>query len=167
MTRTDIPVAWDERTLLATFLDYTRATAVLKCAGLTDEQGRATPLATSPLMSPAGVLNHLRWVDQYWIEHVFLGGEDLGPWTDEEPEREFTIVRELPLAEVVRGYEEQSARLRGVVAGLDLDARASRPTDDGHDVDLRWILHHLVEETARHNGHLDILRELVDGTTGV
>ena len=165
-TRTDMPTTWDERATLTTFLAYTRATALTKCEGLTDAQSRATPIATSPIMSIAGVVNHLRWVEHSWIDTQFLGGEDLGPWTDEEPDREFTIVSELPLRQIIAEYVEQSARLDAIVADLDLDAMAARPRRSGVHVSLRWVLHHLIEETARHNGHLDILRELVDGTVG-
>ena len=164
--RTDLPPTWDERATLTTFLDYARATAVLKATGLSDELARTAPLPSSPLMTVAGVVNHLRWVEHCWIEAQFLGGEDCGPWTDEEPDREFTLATELPLAEVVCEYEAQSARFRTLVAAHDLDERAREPMRTGELVTLRWVLFHLLEETARHNGHLDILRELADGVTG-
>ncbi|MFB7557285.1 DinB family protein [Streptomyces brevispora] len=166
MTRTDSPPAWDERTQLTTFLDYTRATATAKCEGLAQEDAREAPLPGSPLMTLAGVVNHLRWVEYYWFEVVFLGGEDEGPWTDEDPDREMRIAVDMPLADVLTEYEEQCARYRELVAAHDLDTPAKRPRRDGRNPDLRWILLHLVEETARHNGHLDIIREIVDGSTG-
>ncbi|MGC5411161.1 DinB family protein, partial [Streptomyces sp. DT225] len=124
------------------------------------------PLPGSPLMTLAGVVNHLRWVEYYWFEVVFLGGEDEGPWTDEDPDREMRIAVDMPLADVLREYEEQCARYRELVAAHDLDTRAQRTRSSGLHPDLRWILLHLVEETARHNGHIDIIREIVDGTTG-
>ncbi|MEU2246468.1 DinB family protein [Streptomyces sp. NPDC019224] len=166
MTRTDSPPSWDERTQLATFLDYTRATARAKCEGLAQEDAVRAPLPGSPLMTLAGVVNHLRWVEYYWFEVVFLGHEDEGPWTDEDPDREMRIAVDVPLADVLREYEEQSARYRELVAAHDLDTRAQRVRVEGRRPDLRWILLHLIEETARHNGHLDIIREIVDGTTG-
>ncbi|WP_329614185.1 DinB family protein [Streptomyces brevispora] len=166
MTRTDSPPAWDERTQLTTFLDYTRATATAKCEGLAQEDARKAPLPGSPLMTLAGVVNHLRWVEYYWFEVVFLGGEDEGPWTDEDPDREMRIAVDMPLADVLTEYEEQCARYRELVAAHDLDTPAKRPRLGGRHPDLRWILLHLIEETARHNGHLDIIREIVDGTTG-
>ncbi|MFJ6460284.1 DinB family protein [Streptomyces sp. NPDC091387] len=166
MTRTDSPPAWDERTQLTTFLDYTRATALAKCEGLSQEDARKALLPGSPLMTLAGVLNHLRWVEYAWFEIDFLGGEDEGPWTEEDPDREMRIAVDMPLADVMAEYEEQSARYRELVAAHDLDTLAKRPRSDGHHPDLRWILLHLIEETARHNGHLDIIRELVDGSTG-
>ncbi|MFJ3087497.1 DinB family protein [Streptomyces sp. NPDC086838] len=166
MTRTDTPPAWDERTQLTTFLDYTRATAVAKCDGLTQENAVRAPLPGSPLMTLAGIVNHLRWVEYYWFEVVFLGGEDEGPWTDEDPDREMRIAVDMPLADVLKEYEEQSARYRELVAAHDLNASAQRERVGGRRPDLRWILLHLIEETARHNGHIDIIRETVDGTTG-
>ncbi|MFD5816231.1 DinB family protein [Streptomyces sp. NPDC127038] len=164
--RTDRPPARDERTQLATFLDYARATARAKCEGVSAEDARKAPLPGSPLMTLSGVINHLRWVEYYWFQVVFLGEEDKGPWTDEDPDREMRIAVDFPLSQLLDEYEEQSVRYRELVAAHDLDARSERPGRDGTLFDLRWIVLHLVEETARHNGHLDILRELADGRTG-
>ncbi|MDX6361133.1 DinB family protein [Streptomyces sp. NPDC058274] len=166
MTRTDTPPAWDERSQLTTFLDYARDTARAKCEGASQEDARKAPLPGSPLMTLCGVVNHLRWVEYYWFQVVFLGEEDEGPWTDEDPDREMRIAVDIPLTELLQQYEEQAARYRELVTGHDLGAAAKRPIRDGLQVDLRWILLHLIEETARHNGHLDILRELADGQTG-
>ena len=97
---------------------------------------------------------------------VFLGEEDSGPWTEEDPDREMRIAVDFPLTQLLDEYAQQSARYRELVAGNGLDKQAQRTIRDGRHVDLRWILLHLTEETARHNGHLDILREMLDGTTG-
>ncbi|AIS00332.1 hypothetical protein SGLAU_21900 [Streptomyces glaucescens] len=167
MTRTDTPPAWDERTQLTTFLDYTRDTARAKCEGVSAEGARTAPLPGSPLMTISGLINHLRWVEYYWFQVFFLGEEDEGPWTEEDPDREMRIAVDIPLPDLLREYAEQAARYRELVAAHDLGTRSRRTIRDGRHVDLRWILHHLIEETARHNGHLDIVRELVDGTTGV
>ncbi len=166
MTRTDMPTSWDERSSLTTFLDYVRATAIAKCAGLSDADAAKALIPTSPLTTIGGLVNHVRWVEYSWIQCIFLGEEDEGPWTEEEPDREMSLGAELPLAQVLAEYEAQSERYRQLVAGLDLDARAVRPIRDGELVTLRWILFHLIEETARHNGHIDLLREMVDGVTG-
>ncbi|MGW7046966.1 DinB family protein [Streptomyces avermitilis] len=166
MTRTDTPPAWDERTQLATFLDYVRDTARAKCEGVSPENAVKAPLPGSPLMTLSGVVNHLRWVEYWWFQVVFLGEEDEGPWTEEDPDREMRIAVDMPPADVLAEYEAQCARYRELVAEHDLDATAKRPIRDGRHVDLRWVILHLIEETARHNGHLDIIRELVDGETG-
>ncbi|MFF2773980.1 DinB family protein [Streptomyces sp. NPDC058052] len=167
MTRIDdTPSAWDERTQLTTFLDYARDTARAKCDGVSAEDARRALLPGSPLMTMSGLVSHLRWVEYYWFRVVFLGEEDEGPWTEEDPDREMRIAVDVPLPRLLDEYAEQSARHRALVAGHGLDARAERAVRGGVHVDLRWILLHLTEETARHNGHLDILREMLDGTTG-
>jgi uncharacterized damage-inducible protein DinB len=167
MTRIDdTPPAWDERTQLTTFLDYARDTARAKCEGVSAENARKALLPGSPLMTMSGVINHLRWVEYYWFQVVFLGEEDLGPGTEEDPDREMRIAVDFPLTQLLDEYAEQSTRYRELVAGNDLDKQAQRTIHNGLRVDLRWILYHLIEETARHNGHLDILREILDGTTG-
>lgn len=167
MTRiNDTPPAWDDRTQLTTFLDYARGTARAKCEGVSEENARKALLPGSPLMTMSGVINHLRWVEYYWFQVVFLGEEDRAPMTDEDPDREMRIAVDFPLAQLLDEYAEQSSRYRELVAGNDLDRQAVRTIRNGVHVDLRWIVHHLIEETARHNGHLDILRELLDGVTG-
>jgi uncharacterized damage-inducible protein DinB len=166
MERTDIPTAWDERSVLTTFLDYARATVHAKCEGVSEEHARGAPLPSSPLMTMSGLVSHLRWVEYSWFQVVLLGEQDHGPWTDEDPDREMRIGVEAPIARLLAEYEEQCARYRKLVASLDLDTPAKRKLRSGETVTLRWILFHLIEETARHNGHLDILREMADGVTG-
>jgi uncharacterized damage-inducible protein DinB len=167
MTRTDLPEgALDERTVLMTMLDYARATVRAKCAGVSEEHARAIQLPGSPLMTMSGLVNHLRWVEYYWIEVVLLGGPDEGPWTDEDPDREFRIAVDFPIGQLLDEYDEQSRRYAELIAGMDLDLEAKGTIRGGRRVNLRWIVVHLVEEIARHNGHLDIIRETLDGTTG-
>ncbi|MET9515335.1 DinB family protein [Streptomyces sp. NPDC002994] len=166
MTRTDMPPAPDERASLATFLDYVRDTARAKCDDVSQEDARRAPLPGSPLMTLCGLISHLHWVEYYWFQVVFLGEEDEGPWTDEDPDREMRIALDVPLADLLSAYDAQCARYRKLVADHDLDTEAQRARDNGKRVNLRWIMLHLIEETARHNGHLDILRELADGRTG-
>lgn len=166
MPRTDMPAAWDERSTLNAMLDYARATVRAKCAGLTDDLARRAPLATSPLTTISGLVSHVRWVEYWWFEVVLLGREDRGPWTEDDPDREMRIALEVPLARLLDEYDEQAARYRELVAGLDLDSRSEQTMSNGETVTLRFVLLHLIEETARHNGHLDILREMADGVTG-
>lgn len=104
------------------------------------------------------------------MQVVFLGEEHVGPLTeatDEDPDPEMRTAVDVPLPQLLAEYEEQSARYRRLVSDHDLDSTAKRPIRDGRQVDLRWVILHLIEETSRHNGHLDIVRELVDGRTGV
>ncbi|MGW4445242.1 DinB family protein [Streptomyces sp. NPDC004682] len=167
--RTDTPPTWEERAQLTTFLDYARDTARAKCEGVSEEDARKAPLPGSPLMTLCGLISHLRWVEYYWVQVMFLGEELQGPLagaTEDDPDPEMRTAVDVPLARLLAEYEEQSDRYRRVVSEYELDAKAKRPIGDGRHVDLRWVILHLIEETSRHNGHLDVVRELVDGRTG-
>jgi len=167
MPRDDLPAegeSWDERSLLLTMLRYTQQTAVEKVQGLSEDLARTAPLSTSPRMAPANLLNHLRWVEWSWIHVDLLDEPDQGPWTKENPDAEFDQGSELPLDEVIRLYEEQADATRAYFADADLDAETRRKRK--RTLTTRWVLLHLIEETARHNGHLDILREMADGSVG-
>ena len=166
MTRTDLPETMDELAMVTTLLDYVRATAKAKCEGLSDADAGRSVLPTSPLMTVSGVINHLRWVEIHWFHTIFLGEEDRGPWTEEDPDAEMRLGPQIPLAELLDLYEADCARHRQIVAVTDLDTPAKQQIRGGREINLRWVLNHLIEETARHNGHLDIIRELLDGTTG-
>jgi uncharacterized damage-inducible protein DinB len=164
----DIPASFDERTVLTTMLAYARDTVHAKCAGLSEDGARAAPLPGSPLMTISGLVSHLRWVEHHWIGEVALGlPAGAAPWTDDDPDGEFRIAVEVPLARLLAEYRAACARHDELIAGLDLDAPSRGTlTWRADPLPLRWILFHLIEETARHNGHLDLLRELADGTAG-
>jgi uncharacterized damage-inducible protein DinB len=164
----DIPSSWDERTVLTTFLDYARDTVHAKCAGLADADARRAPLPGSPLMTISGLVSHLRWVESSWIEDTLLGCAIDAPWTEDDPDREFRVAVEVPLAQLLAEYRAACARHRDLVASLDLDTPSRGDLGEWRTepVTMRWILLHLIEETARHNGHLDVLRELADGARG-
>lgn len=166
MARRDAGSAWDERSTLLTMLQYTRDCAAEKCGGLDAAGASSAPLPTSPMMSIGGVVNHLRWVEHSWIENRFVDGPDLGPWTEESPDQEFIDGARMPLGEVLQGYVDQAERTNAIIARLDLDDLSATPFSCGERPTLRWVLLHLVEENARHNGHLDLLREMADGTRG-
>ena len=118
-------------------------------------------------MTISGLVSHLRWVEDAWIEKTLLGGTIDAPWTDDDPDREFRIAVTVPLAQLLADYRAACDRHRDQVASLDLDAPSRGELGwRSEPVTLRWVLFHLAEETARHNGHLDILRELADGARG-
>ena len=166
MERTDRPAGPGERDTLLSMLTYARETAIWKVEGLPDELAQRAPLPTSPLTAPGALVNHLRWVEHSWLEIRFAGRPDRGPWTDDDPDRELRLGLTTPLAEVVAGYREQIAIGDAVIADADLDDVAQVATPSGFHPHLRWIVLHLIEETARHNGHLDLLREMADGSVG-
>jgi hypothetical protein len=163
-TRPDPPMLGGERDQLAGFLDFLRATVVLKATGLDDEQARR-PLVPSELTTVAGLVCHLTLVEQYWFGIVLDNQPD--PWKEQleaDQDAEFRAALSLPIGQLIADYEAECQRSRDVVAKLDLDATGT--TAKGEPVNARWVVIHMIEETGRHVGHLDLLRELLDGSTG-
>lgn len=171
--RTDPPLSGSEAQTLLTFLDYHRRTLLLKADGL-DAAGLDQALAPST-MTLGGLLKHLAYVEHHWLHVVLLGLPPVEPWAsadwDADPDWEWhSAVDDSP--EQLRDLFARSvARSEQVVADAlnrgDLGQVSVRPQrGTGEHYSLRWILVHLVEEYARHNGHADLLREAVDGTTG-
>ena len=158
-----------ELDLLRQYLDYQRATVLLKTEGLSREQ-LTRQLAPSTL-TLAGLLYHLALVEETWLEVRFAGMPERAPWAsvdwDADPDWEFRTAKDLAPAQLRRRYREACHRGRGVVAragGLDqLSVSVDR---QGERFTLRWVLLHLIEETARHAGHADLLRQAVDGSVG-
>jgi hypothetical protein len=162
------PLTADERTQLTGWLDLQRSFVRMKCEGLSEADAHRKILPTSPLMTVAGLVSHLRWVEYSWFQQNVAGVPDTGqtPWTDGgHPDAEM-FVDGVPLAQLLDEYDAECARSNSTIADLPLDA-LEQGTDVPRDpASLRYVLCHLLEETARHVGHLDILRELLDGQTG-
>jgi len=166
--RTDLPAAFDERAIVTQFLQYVRLTVHAKCVDLSPSDAAATPLPGSPAMSVAGLVSHLRWSEAFWIDVIFLGQPYQWPGTDDDSELQMRAGLERPLADLLDDYAAQAVHTDDIVASHDWDAASAiADGESGKPVTLRYIAMHLIEETARHNGHLDILRELADGVTGV
>ncbi|GAB2637135.1 DinB family protein [Kribbella swartbergensis] len=161
------PLTADERTQLTGWLDLQRSFVRMKCEGLSEEDAHRKVLPTSPLMTVAGVVAHLRWVEYSWFQLSLLGVPDTGqtPWTEGgHPDAEM-FVDDVPLAQLLDEYHAECALSDAAIADLPLDAvEQGVPAEKA--ASLRYILCHMIEETARHVGHLDIIRELVDGATG-
>ncbi|MBT2511918.1 DinB family protein [Streptomyces sp. ISL-98] len=162
VSRSRPPDDGTEREILAGLLDFLRATVVNKVAGLSDEQGFSSPVPPSTL-SPAGVVKHLTGVELFWFSIDFANADLVWPWTDDDPHGNFLLAPSDTLALIVADYQAACERSRGVVAGAGLDDRAKAPE---MSFTLRYALAHMIEETARHCGHLDLLRERIDGATG-
>jgi hypothetical protein len=154
-----------EREMLEAHLDGNREVVVLKVSGLSWKQAtqRLGPSATSA----AGIVRHLTDVERWWFRR-HLDGQDNVPfrWSDTEADLEFEFDDTDSLEAVLADYQAACAESREVAARYELDNQMTRPEDSGNRPSLRWILVHMHDETARHNGHLDIYRELLDGTTG-
>jgi hypothetical protein len=170
MERNDPEPIADELTALTQFLDYHRATLVAKATGL-DRAQLATRLEPSAL-TLAGLLKHAALVEDSWFGVVLLGQDEREPWAsapwDDDPDWEFTSAVDDEPDELFAIYGAACERSRAAVAEVgNLDAvSAGRSRRSGERFNLRWIMLHMLEETARHNGHADLLRESVDGTTG-
>lgn len=150
-------------------LDYYRAVMVRKAEDLTDDQ-LAVELPPSDL-TLGGLLMHLALVEDSWFQSTFLGG-DLGePWSgfdwESDPDWELHHAHEYTKDQIVAQYESSLSRSRAVIEdAASLDALAAGKTRSGRDINLRWILIHLIEEYARHAGHADLIRQSIDGATG-
>ncbi|NBM21241.1 DUF664 domain-containing protein [Streptomyces sp. GC420] len=143
-----------------------RAIIHYKCEGLSDDDAHRSVLPSSPHMTMAGVVSHLRWVEYTWFEMIFLGGPAAGPRFDGGPEDAEMMVEGVPLARLLGDYERQCAVSNEIIAAHSLDAVGRHPDFAASAATLRWMLLHMVEETARHAGHADAVRELLDGETG-
>lgn len=146
----------NENELLLAYLDAQRDAVLRKLDGLDEEQARWRP--DGKLIAIAGIVNHLTHVEWRWTEGAFLGGDV------SRSEEEFVVPPERPLADVVAAYRDRAARTDEIVRAADLDQLCRGSAYQEHS--LRWVMLHLIEETARHAGHADATRELLDGVTG-
>lgn len=166
------PSAGDEVATLTGFLEFQRATFAWKTDGL-DRAGLTATVGVSP-MTLGGMLAHLALVEDSWFTEWLLGREIPAPWTDvdwdADPDRDWELVRTLAPDDLRALWRTSVERSRSAVASVlatgGLDTLAGRSDADGRSPSLRWILVHMIEEYARHNGHADLLAESVDGRTG-
>jgi uncharacterized damage-inducible protein DinB len=162
--RTDPPFRDPERPALEAWLEYHRATLLMKCAGLLAEQlaTRSVPPSTLSLL---GLVRHMTEVERSWFRRR-LERENVPPlyYDDANPDGDFDDVDPARADDDLAAFQAELDAARAAAArhGLD-DVGLSR---EGEEVDLRWIYLHMIEEYARHNGHADLLRERIDGATG-
>lgn len=158
-----------ERDALGQYLDYQRETILLKADGLTRQQlGQKIPTSDLTL---AGILYHLALNEESWLEVRFLGLPEREDWQgidwEADPDYEFRTALAREPDWLRRRYREACDRARQAAASADsLDQLSVDTLSDGERFTLRWVLLHLIEETARHAGQADLLREAIDGTVG-
>jgi uncharacterized damage-inducible protein DinB len=161
------PLNADERATLEGWLDFHRTTLAMKCAGLDSAQAAVAAVEPSGL-TLTGLVQHMAEVERNWFRRVFAG-EEAPPIYDPQadprgPDGGFDLAEGATLDDALTTWRTEVARARELCTGRAV-------TDTGRfmeqDVSLRWIYVHLIEEYARHNGHADLLRERIDGTTGV
>jgi uncharacterized damage-inducible protein DinB len=162
------PLTGDERTQLIGWLDLQRSLVRGKCEGLSEEAAHRKLLPTSPLTTVAGLVSHLRWVEYSWFSENLINTPDTGqtPFTEGgHPDAEM-FVDDVPLAQLLDEYDAECARSNEIITAHSLDDLEQAELPMRGAASVRFILCHMIEETARHLGHLDILRELLDGKTG-
>ncbi|MFD4694593.1 DinB family protein [Streptomyces sp. NPDC058463] len=156
----------DERSQLVGWLDLQRSIVQWKCEGLSDEDARRSVLPGSPLMTVAGIVSHLRWAEHCWFQVLFLDHPAAGnPQFSGVEDADFTA-EGIPLPQLLAEYDRQCAASNEFIATHALDDIGRNRAYEAGSASLRWILFHMIEETARHVGHLDTIRELLDGETG-
>jgi uncharacterized damage-inducible protein DinB len=170
--RPEPPLTSDETTTMIGFLEYQRATFGWKTAGL-DATGLRTRVGAST-MTLGGMLKHLAYYEDHWFSHRLCGNERLPMWNDEQwdtdPDWEWnSAAQDFPVD--LRSLWQQAVsrsrdQLSSALADGGLDRRARRSLPDGRIPNARWIVLHMIEEYARHNGHADLIRESVDGLVG-
>ncbi|MBO4271419.1 DUF664 domain-containing protein [Microbispora triticiradicis] len=146
------------------FLEAQRASVLAIIEGL-DDEALTTPLLPSR-WTPLGLVEHLGYAERHWFQEIATGSAEPLPW----PDRDVPLTTPRQPAEVFAFYRDQCERSDAVLASMPLSAppRGRHPAPLGDEItDLRRIVLHMIEETARHAGHLDIARELIDGKTGL
>ncbi|CAN5584125.1 DinB family protein [soil metagenome] len=164
MERYGAPVAGAEKEVLTGFLDHYRATILAICEGLSDEDLRRpmVPSGTTLL----GMIKHLAYVERGWFQETVAGKRVEFPFDlDEDPEADLRVEQEETTQEILDLYRAESARSRQIIEAASLDDLVKGEKRSA-DYNVRWVIVHMIEETARHAGHADIIREQLDGSTG-
>ena len=150
--------------LTGEFLDFLRATLVWKVQGLSESDARR-PLTTSGV-SLISIVKHSAFVERFWFQIQFAGLDVTSGWSTIDPDADWRLDPEDTIDSLVAFYESETAKSRAIIADASWDAIcAGKPSRDRGRT-LGWVLTHMVEEVARHCGHADILREMIDGATG-
>ena len=154
--------AGTERETLTGTLSNLRAVVAWKLAGLDDEMAKRSMVDSATTL--LGLVHHLAWVEAWWFQHIFAGEIVDYPFGwDEDADAEFRMTDDHTVESVLDVYERNVAKSDEIIAVADLGATV-KPKKTEYS--MRWILVHMIDETARHAGHMDILREQIDGATG-
>ena len=152
-----------EREMLESFLDFHRGIVVRKVADLSNLA--ATQQLVPSQTTLAGLLRHLAVTERQWFQQVLSGHPAPAGEEAEDPDTSWVVSEADTVPGLIASYQQECERSRVAATSRDLDDTVPHPVLG--EVSLRWIYVHMIEETARHAGHADILRELTDGTTGV
>jgi uncharacterized damage-inducible protein DinB len=170
--RPEPPLLSDETETLVGFLEYQRATFAWKCSGL-DTAGLKVTVGAST-MTLGGMLKHLAYYEDHWFSYRMRGNDRQPQWNDDnwdtDPDWEWNSAAEDSPEALHTLWQNAVSRSRDLLsetlAAGDLGQPARRGWPDGRTPSVRWIVLHMIEEYARHNGHADLIRESIDGLTG-
>lgn len=164
--RTVPPIAGPEREMLIGFLDAQRDTVLWKLDGLDDEQLRR-PHEPSGL-TLLGLAKHLTDVERSWFRERVMGEDLAHLWDDADPQRYWRIEPGDTTGDIAAAYRIECAAANAIIREHDLDSTVAAPPPwpGAEAMTLRWVVLHMIEETARHVGHADLIREAIDGATG-
>lgn len=155
-----------ERAGLIEFFDYQREALIKKLDGVSDHDARQAATASS--LSLLSLVKHSAIWERRWFQVIVAGRDFPGEWPEVrtvEPDETFQLTDEDTVKTVLAYYREQIAASQQILGSFDLDAPCAWP--DMAEQNLRWVALHMIEETARHAGHADIIRETIDGSRGV
>jgi len=158
------PRAGGEKALLAAQLDDKRTILLRKVAGLSEEDLRRAPTAST--LSLLGILKHTAYTHRWWFRYVFAGEDVPFVWADDDPDFDFRPEPDETAEDIASLFRDECERARAIVAASDLDepARGSHPAVK--EITLRGVMLHMLQELSRHLGQADIIRETIDGSTG-
>jgi uncharacterized damage-inducible protein DinB len=164
--RTDPARILSERPALEAWLDFHRATLLLKCTGLTADQLKERAVPPSRL-SLLGLVRHMTEVERWWFRMHAANTDMPFPYDPDQTGQDFEALDGADAAANIEAYKQEIAHARAAVAGKQLDDVVPSHSDHPERTrDIRWIYLHMIEEYARHNGHADLIRERIDGVTG-
>ena len=146
------------------FHAFLRETLLWKCDGLTEDQLRWSPVPSGTCL--VGIVKHSVYVERWWISRYISGVDLTMPWSEADPDADFRIEPDESFASIRAMYLAEAARTADILAGADWNTIPPDPSGKDRGFNVGWILTHMVEEVARHCGHADLIRELLDGQTG-
>ena len=157
----------DEKMTLVDMLDMQRSILLWKLEGVSQDDARRSFVASGTCL--VCVVKHMAWVEQWWFLDFIGGGSPDYPWSADDPDADFRIEPDEMIESISQSYADSLAQANVVIAAaqnLDITGTLPNYESDRSVRSLRWVLVHMIEETARHAGQLDIIRELIDGSTG-
>lgn len=158
---TDPSMVAPEREMLLSFLDFYRAVMIRKVEGLDHDSLRMSPVDSGTCLG--GLIKHLADVERSWFQERWAGRPIEAAWSGDDADAEFRVQEDDTAESLIEAYRRDCEISREIVANSSLDDTVGSPRGE---MSLRWLVVHMIEETARHAGHADLIREMIDGSVG-